>query len=405
MNQSLKSSLKTSLSLSLSISLLVSISASAENWQPIQNAAELKQLFTDTVFKAELKDGEKAIADYNADGTGELRAWGGIFERSWEVKGNDQVCINIGSTIDCYTIERNLDQAGEYRVTRTDKSETAIVTISDQKALLKSKQEPNKGGTAQPSAEEMAAKLANPTAPVMTIGNNIDLVFFDGDLDGAADESSTRYLFQTVFPFKQDDGGVVFFRPAIPVFFNEPVPSGLGEFDSIGTEIGDIGFDLSYGKTEPSGLLWGAGLAGTIPTATDDRLGKDLWAAGPELLLGNLAKWGVVGGLLAHQWDYAGSGDGEINSTSLSYFYAFPLGGGWQFASGPVATYDHSKDDDQLALPLGVGLAKTSILNGRPWKFQVQYWNYIERDETFAAEHLIRFSISPVVSAPWNAGI
>lgn len=198
---------------------------------------------------------------------------------------------------------------------------------------------------------------------------------------------------------------MIFFRPAIPVFFNEPIPDGNGNFDSVGAELGDIGFDLSYGKTEKSGLLWGTGLAGTIPTATDDRLGKNLWAAGPEVLLGKLGKWGVVGGLLAHQWDYAGSGEGEINTTSLSYFYAFPLGGGWQFASGPVASFDHTKSSDNaLTLPLGIGIAKTAILSGRPWKFQVQYWNYVERSDPFAAEHLVRFSISPVVSAPWNAG-
>lgn len=145
-------------------------------------------------------------------------------------------------------------------------------------------------------------------------------------------------------------------------------------------------------------------MAGTIPTSTNDLLGKDLWAAGPEILLGKLGKWGVVGGLLAHQWDVAGSGKGEINSTSLSYFYAFPLGGGWQFASGPTASYDHTKDDDNLTLPLGVGLAKTAIIKGRPWKFQLQYWNYVERADAFSPEHQIRFSISPVVSAPWNEG-
>ncbi len=53
-------------------------------------------------------------------------------------------------------------------------------------------------------------------------------------------------------------------------------------------------------------------------------------------------------------------------------------------------------------MPLGIGIAKTQVIGGRPWKFQLQYWNYVERGDAFAPEHQIRFTVSPVVSAPWN---
>jgi hypothetical protein len=53
---------------------------------------------------------------------------------------------------------------------------------------------------------------------------------------------------------------------------------------------------------------------------------------------------------------------------------------------------------------LGIGIAKTSVIKGRPWKFQLQYWNYIETNDAFGPEHMIRLSISPVMSAPWNEG-
>jgi hypothetical protein len=58
--------------------------------------------------------------------------------------------------------------------------------------------------------------------------------------------------------------------------------------------------------------------------------------------------------------------------------------------------------NDRWMIPLGVGLAKTSIIGGRPWKFQLQYWNYVESADAFSSEHQIRLSINPVVSAPWN---
>ncbi len=236
----------------------------------------------------------------------------------------------------------------------------------------------------------------------MTLGNNFDIVMFDGDLDGASDETSIRYVFQSVFPFKLDDASSILFRPAVPVFFDEPMPDLGGGFSSEGVDLGDIGFDLLYGRTEKSGLLWGFGAVGTLPTSTSDVLGKDLWAAGPEALVGTIGKWGALIGVLSHQWDFAGSGKGEVVVTTFNYVYAFQLGAGWQFASAPAITYDHSRSDDKLTLPLGVGIAKTAFLAGRPWKFQVQYWNYVERADPFAPEHQIRISINPVVSAPWN---
>ena len=118
-----------------------------------------------------------------------------------------------------------------------------------------------------------------------------------------------------------------------------------------------------------------------------------------------MGKWGVAGGVLSHQWDIGGSGTGEIDRTSMNYFYAFSLGGGWQVAAGPTITYDHTRaSDDRWTLPLGIGLARTRVLGGRPWKFQMQYWNYVKSPDALSTEHQFRLSISPVVSTPWNKG-
>jgi len=120
---------------------------------------------------------------------------------------------------------------------------------------------------------------------------------------------------------------------------------------------------------------------------------------------GKIGSWGAVLGLLTHQWDVARSDNKDINVTSFTYVYAFALGGGWQIAAAPVITYDHeATNNNELTFPLGIGIAKTSIIKGRPWKFQLQYWNYVEANDAFAPEHQIRLSISPVVSAPLNAG-
>lgn len=375
------------------------------DWRPVTGQEALIRIFSDTVMKGSLPREKQAVARYYADGTGELSAWGDTFSRRWKVESDDQACVLADRTWICFTLERAADNPVHFRARRVDNGEFVEFDLAALGVAVSRSAGTNAGGAAQPSAEEMAARLANPTAPVMTIGNNFDFVAFDGDLPGASGQSSFRYVFQTVFPFKLTDGGTLFFRPAIPVMFNEPVPTGIDGWDKAGTDIADIGYDFSYGKTTSSGLLWGFGAAGTFPTATDERLGKGLWGLGPELLLGKMGRWGVVGGLVSHQWDIAGSGDGEIDLTAINYFYAFPLGGGWQVAAGPSITYDRARPGgDRWTIPAGIGIAKTSIIAGRPWKFQLQYWNFVKAPDAFAAKHQIRLSVNPVVSAPWNEG-
>ena len=383
---------------------MAATSVHAQDWQPVTGEAALKEIVSDTRLEGTLKGDVTGVARYNADGTAVLEAWGGTFDRSWRIADNNKICVDAGNESWCTSFEQNASNPDKYRATRLDTGEQVVFSVSGQTgSVAAAAPADNSGGPAQPSAEELALKLSNPTAPVMTLGNNFDFVMFDGDLDGAGDETAFRYTFQSVFPFKRDDGSSVFFRPAVPIFFGEPVPSAGGGFDSVGADLGDIGFDLSYGFTTDTGMILGGGLAGTLPTATDDRLGKDLFGLGPELLVGKIGKWGAVVGVLSHQWDVGGSGEGSINTTSLNYVYAFQLGGGWQFASAPAITYNHDAEDGQeWTVPLGVGIARTMVLKGRPWKFQLQYWNYVERGDVFAPEHQIRFSASPVVSAPWN---
>jgi hypothetical protein len=111
---------------------------------------------------------------------------------------------------------------------------------------------------------------------------------------------------------------------------DRPAPTATG-FDSVGVELGDIGFDLAYGKTFESGLIALGGVVRTIPTATDKRAGGDQWLLGPEAVLGVAKKWGVLGALASHSVDVGGSNKADTKITGGSYFYAFNLGGGPQW--------------------------------------------------------------------------
>ena len=394
-------------------SLLLMQCASAQTWEPVTDSNRLREIFSDTYFETALTDQATATAHYNADGSGEMTAWGVTYARTWKIE-NGQICIEIDDVFQCYTLERNSDKqdVAELRGTNLSTGAVTVFTATNQDDRMPVVVEtvtgaeiPGDGAAGKPSADEMAAKLLNPANPIMKIGNNFDFVSYDGDLPGAGDQTQFKYLFLTLFPFKLDNGNSIMVRPAIPVIFDQGLPDGVGDFDDVGTEIADIGYDVIYTGMTKTGTLWAYGLAGTLPTASDDRLGKDLWGLGPEVMLGKAGKWGAVGALLSHQVDVAGSGSGSINLTSLNYFYGFPLKNGWSFGAGPTITYDHDAESGQeLTLPLGVGLNKTMILGGRPWQFSLQYYNNVVRPDAYAAEHTLRFGITPVVAAPWNKG-
>ena len=394
-------------------SLVLTQSAFSQTWEPVSGDDRLAELFSGTVFESSLTDKAKATSRYHADGTGQMTAWGVTYARTWKIE-DGQVCVEIDAIFQCFTLEQNVDNedATEIRGTNQASGETVVFTVTSQgestrvvSTAAPDSAEPAAGAPGKPSAEEIAAKLLNPANPIMKIGNNFDYVTYDGDLPGAGDQTQLKYLFLTIFPFKLDNGNSIMVRPAIPIIFDQGLPDGEGGFDDVGTDIADIGYDLIYTGMSKTGTLWAYGLAGTLPTASDDRLGKDLWGLGPEVMFGKAGKWGAVGALLSHQVDVAGSGSGSINLTSLNYFYGFPLKDGWSVGAGPTITYDHdAASGEELTLPLGIGINKTLILGGRPWQFSLQYYNNVVRPDAYAAEHTIRFGITPVVAAPWNAG-
>lgn len=256
-------------------------------------------------------------------------------------------------------------------------------------------------GPAEKTAAEIAAELANPNTALGTMNFNLDYIAFDGDLTDADEQSALRMTFQPSLPYPLESGMNFFARPAVPVILKQDVPVA-GGYEELDFELGDIGFDVGVGKTFDNGIVAIGGMVGTLPTATDDALGKDQWALGPEALVALVKPWGALGLLVTHQWDVAGDNDVDTNVTAGQYFWVVNLKEGWQLRSGPTFAYDHEAPSGQRwTFPVGVGVNKTTIIGKTPWKFGLEYWEYIEAPDTFGPDWQIRFVVAPVVPLPW----
>ena len=372
------------------------VPGAAENWEPYTGALNLQRLLSDTVLTGTLTGGVKAIARYNSDGTGVLEAWGDTFPRNWSVRGDDRVCIEVGREEHCVSFEKAVEKENTYRAINTSTGETTVFSVrgNDEPVLVEA-DTGDAGGAVEPSADEIAKSLANPNTPLASQTIKIQYRLFDGDLPDAGDQDGTTVLYQPTFPFPLANGATVFFRPAIPLIIDQPVyDASENDFDSV-NGVGDIGFDLAYGRTTANGLLWAVGVISTLPTATKDELGPDRFNLGPEFLIGKTTQKYVLGALTTHQWDVGGSGDADVNLTTVNAFATFLPGGGWNVGTAPIMSYDH--ENSQWTLPINLSFGKTVIWKGRPWKLGAEINYFVDQPDAFGPEWMFGINIAPVV--------
>ncbi len=243
------------------------------------------------------------------------------------------------------------------------------------------------------TADEIAKELANPNTPLATLNFKLQFRGFEGSLPDANNQSGTTILFQPSLPFPLDNGDLVLFRPAIPIIADQPVFNGTG-FDGE-SGIGDIAFDLAYAPKNDSGLLIAYGFIASLPTASND-LGSDRYTLGPEYLIGKITSEYVIGAFPNHQWDIGGSGNKSVNLTSVQLFGTVIPGGGWNYGTAPIITYDW--ETDQATIPLNFNFGKTIIRGSTPWKLSMEFNYYIEQADAFGPEWMIGFNVSPVVN-------
>ena len=276
-------------------------------------------------------------------------------------------------------------------------------------------------GDAPQSADEIAKALADPNTTLGTLNFNFDYVNYQGDLPDAGSQNSFTIGFQPVLPIPLNKTMNLFVRPQIPLTITQPT-FGANGFENKGVGLGNISADVAIGKTFPSKTVGVVGMFAAFRTASDEALRSPYTLLGPEIAVGQIFDWGVLGLLLTHGWNvnkidaptagnvsilgndvFLAAEAGESASiTSGQYFYIVSAGNGWQITGTPTFSYNHKAlKGNKLTLPIGAGVTKVSIFGKMPIKFNLQYWYYVASPDAFGPQHQIRFTFSPVVPLPW----
>jgi hypothetical protein len=204
-------------------------------------------------------------------------------------------------------------------------------------------------------ADELARQLSNPIASLISVPLQLN---YDDGLAAGGDGSKWFLNVQPVVPAAVSDEWNMISRTIVPIVYQDGVASGSGSQSGIGDVTQSLFF--SPKALTASGWTWGIGPALLLPTATDELLGTEKWAAGPTAIVVRQTAGGwTYGALTNHLWSFAGSDErNDISSTFLQPFLAKGLGQGRTLSINIESTYDWK--NTQWTVPLNIGYSKVA---------------------------------------------
>ncbi len=243
-------------------------------------------------------------------------------------------------------------------------------------------------GGGEAAGADLAKASQNPVGDLISLPFQNNTNFDVGPLD----KTQNVLNIQPVIPVKLGCGWNLINRLIVPVVWQEEdaIPGIDEQFG-----LGDTLYTGFLSPRAPSKLIWGAGPALLIPTATEDVLGTEKWAAGPSVVaLAMPGSW-VVGVLASNIWSFAGAEDrADVNQLNVQLFATYNMPCGWFITSSPIITANWEADaDERWTVPLGGGFGRVTKWGRQPISWSVQAYTNIEHP-TAAGEWTLRLSLS-----------
>jgi hypothetical protein len=239
------------------------------------------------------------------------------------------------------------------------------------------------GAQGPPTAEDTAAlakATQNPVASLISVPMQNSANFDVGPFD----RTQNVLNIQPVIPVRISENWNLITRIIQPIVW-QPYPDSIAGGQS---GFGDMNPTFFLSPAKSSKLIWGAGPAIVIPTATSKLLGQGKFSMGPSVVaLTQPGNW-TIGALVNNVFSIVGSSHRPaVNQMLLQYFVNYNLKKGWYITSSPIVTANwHSQASGDAAngndttsggvwtAPFGGGAGRIMRLGFQPVNITAQFY-------------------------------
>jgi hypothetical protein len=218
------------------------------------------------------------------------------------------------------------------------------------------------------STEDLQKATQNPVANLISVPLQNNSNFDIGPYDRIQDVLNI----QPVIPVQLTQNWNLITRIIQPIVW-QPYPNETtgGEYG-----LGDMNPSFFLSPAKPKRLIWGAGPAFVIPTATNTILGQGKFSIGPSFVaLAQPGHW-TVGALVNNVWSVAGSGSRpSVNQMLLQYFLNYNMKKGWYVTIQPILTANWNASSGNVwTVPFGGGVGRIMKLGYQPVNITAQFY-------------------------------
>lgn len=218
------------------------------------------------------------------------------------------------------------------------------------------------------TTEDLQKATQNPVANLISVPVQNNTNFGIGPFDRNQDVLNI----QPVIPFHVSTNWNLIARIIQPVVW-QPFPQQTtgGQYG-----LGDMNPSFFLSPAKPGKIIWGAGPAIVIPTATSPYLGQGKLSLGPSFVaLAQPGHW-TIGALVNNVWSVAGSGGRPaVNQMLLQYFVNYNMKKGWYITSSPILTANWKATSGNVwTVPFGGGVGRIMKLGFQPVNITAQFY-------------------------------